>query len=53
MKVYPVNIINKFFNPSSWGFVFRSREDLIWHRSCHPERCFPARGSHLLYFFVF
>ena len=25
------------FHQSSWGFKFRSREDLIWHRRCHPE----------------
>jgi hypothetical protein len=24
------------------------REDLIWHHQRHPERCFPAWGSHPL-----
>jgi len=35
-------------NPSSWGFAFWSREDLIWRYRRHPERCFPAWGSHPL-----
>jgi len=31
-----------------WALVFWGREDLIWRRRCHPERCFPAWGSHQL-----
>jgi len=54
---------------SSWAVLFRvrissdttgvilsgafPREDLIWHHRRHPERCFSAWGSQLLYFFVF